>query len=86
MLAYSVEAEEGSTAAKQYMDNTSRVAILKQPSEVLWERYPSFKDRVYPSSLEAVLDPGDMLFMPPGWWHAMRGEGEGPAWSVSMWF
>lgn len=37
-------------------------------------------------SMEAVLGPGDMLVMPRGWWHAMRGEGDGAVCSVSIWY
>jgi lysine-specific demethylase 8 len=76
----------GSVAAKEYMGNTSRVSILKACPGDAWAAHPSFKESVYPHSREAVLRPGDMLFMPPGWWHAMRGEGPGPGWSVSIWF
>lgn len=33
---------------------------------------------------EAVLEAGDLLVMPAGWWHAMQGLSTG--WSVSIWY
>ncbi|OCF44360.1 hypothetical protein I317_01805 [Kwoniella heveanensis CBS 569] len=48
--------------------------------------YPDFFEHVWSESMEGVLEPGDLLVMPPGWWHAMTGEGHGPGWSVSMWY
>ncbi|KAI6038456.1 Clavaminate synthase-like protein [Pisolithus marmoratus] len=51
------------------MSNTSRVDVFPASKEVQ----------------EAVtLDPGDLLFFPPGWWHAMRSDDV--SFSVSMWF
>ncbi|ODN93385.1 hypothetical protein L198_05247 [Cryptococcus wingfieldii CBS 7118] len=74
--------------AEQYMTNTSRVPLLRDPVEFEKEslRFPAFFETVRPQSMEAVLNPGDLLVFPPGWWHAMRTEGEGPVWSVSMWY
>nr|ODN89757.1 hypothetical protein L204_06024 [Cryptococcus depauperatus CBS 7855] len=79
---------EGHNMSEQYMSNTSAVPILR-PSESfdsLSLTFPAFFKEVWPHSREAVLNPGDILVMPPGWWHAMRGEGEEPVWSVSMWY
>ncbi|KAK4687987.1 hypothetical protein P7C73_g2132, partial [Tremellales sp. Uapishka_1] len=72
----------------QYITNTSTVPILRPAFDLaqIKEKHPSFYEHVWPVSLEAVLEPGDMMIMPPGWWHAMRGEGEGVGWSVSMWY
>lgn len=75
-----------STPTTSYTTNTSRVPIFGGPSEDSLKRFPAFHREVVPHSLEAVLEPGDLLFMPPKWWHAMRSEGEGVSWSVSMWF
>jgi hypothetical protein len=86
MESYNAASQEGSVVAKEYMGNTSRVPILKAGPEEVWAMFPGFRDKVYPNSYEAVLGPGDMLYMPPGWWHAMRGEGGGPGFSVSIWF
>ena len=70
------------------MTNTSRVPIFRSDldSSVAKSSFPLFFEHVHPLAQEAVLEPGDLLVMPPGWWHAMRGEGQGPGWSVSIWY
>lgn len=72
----------------KYMDNTSTYPIFRKghKSSTLMETSPSFSHDVWPHAMETVLEPGDLLVMPPRWWHAMTGEGEGPGWSVSMWY
>lgn len=74
----------------EYMTNTSRVPLLRPAHDhaftSLQPDFPDFFEHVYPRAMEAVLDPGDLLVLPPGWWHAMRGEGGAPCWSVSFWF
>ncbi|WVF69032.1 hypothetical protein IAT40_003806 [Kwoniella sp. CBS 6097] len=80
---------DANTLADQYMTNTSKIPIFRHKGELFTElksTYPDFCEHVWPESLEAVLGPGDLLVMPPGWWHAMTGEGDGPGWSVSMWY
>lgn len=74
--------------AEQYMNNTSTVPILRPTNDFYGSRsqHPAFFTKVWPYSLEGVLYPGDLMVMPPGWWHAMRAEGEGPGWSISMWY
>jgi lysine-specific demethylase 8 len=55
-------------------------------------RYDVFADSVgpepistvVPHAMSATLKPGDMLFFPAGWWHAMRSEST--SFSVSFWF
>lgn len=74
--------------AAEYMGNTSTFPLFRNgyDSTKLKAEYPSFAQEVWPHAMETVLCPGDLLVMPPGWWHAMRGEGDGPGWSVSMWY
>ncbi|KAK4957517.1 hypothetical protein LTR10_005482 [Elasticomyces elasticus] len=35
---------------------------------------------------EARLSPGDGLFIPQGWWHSIKGTGDGMTGSVNWWF
>lgn len=37
-------------------------------------------------ALEAVLTTGEALFIPKGWWHSVRGVGQGVVGSVNWWF
>lgn len=46
-----------------------------------WCRFPLFKDAQYE---EAVLGPGDMLYIPSKHWHYVRSLS--PSFSVNFWF
>lgn len=46
---------------------------LSDPDEVDLERFPRFTKA---KGLECTLTPGDALFIPMHWWHAVRGGGE----------
>ncbi|TFK42700.1 hypothetical protein BDQ12DRAFT_719547 [Crucibulum laeve] len=59
--------------------NTSRVDVFETERE-----YEDFYRNVVPHAMSVTLEAGDMLFFPPGWWHAMRSEAT--SFSVSMWF
>jgi ribosomal protein L16 Arg81 hydroxylase len=69
------------------MSNTSQVDAFPATSEDMARSrviHPEFWDNVVPHALSVTLEPGDLLFFPPGWWHAMRSEET--SFSVSMWF
>ncbi|KAI0831717.1 Clavaminate synthase-like protein [Trametes gibbosa] len=71
------------------MSNTTRVDVLLPPSsteEISRSRskFPAFWEKVVPHAMCVTLEPGDLLFFPPGWWHAMRSEET--SFSVSIWF
>lgn len=66
-----------------HLSNTSTVPIFRSDDI---QGYPDFFEKVVPLAQEATLHPGDLLVMPPGWWHAMKGQGSGPGWSISMWY
>ncbi|ORX44900.1 Clavaminate synthase-like protein [Hesseltinella vesiculosa] len=59
------------------MANTSQVD-LDQPN---LEAYPLFKQANY---VECILEPGDVLYIPPKWWHYVRALDT--SFSVSFWF
>lgn len=81
------EDEEDESLFASLMTNTSRLALLKpgQSVDTIAGKYPDF-EKVLPHAMETVLESGDMLVLPPGWWHAMRQEGDGPGWSISFWY
>lgn len=67
------------------MSNTSRVDVFATPVPgQAPETHPDFWEKVAPHALSTTLEPGDLLFFPPGWWHAMQSEEK--SFSVSMWF
>ncbi|KAL1661705.1 hypothetical protein GGF50DRAFT_60515 [Schizophyllum commune] len=66
------------------LGNTSRVDVFTSDESTSRREYPHFWEHVVPSALSVTLDAGDVLFFPPGWWHAMRSEAT--SFSVSMWF
>ena len=42
---------------------------LYAPRAVTAARFPRFVSRALPTALDATLEEGDVLFLPPGWWH-----------------
>lgn len=64
------------------MSNTSRVDVFSD-SVTDQRDHPLFWNNAVPHALNATLEAGDLLFFPPGWWHAMRSEEK--SFSVSMW-
>ena len=63
------------------LSNTSQVDVFAvDPSD----EFPQFWKEVVPEAMTATLEPGDLLFFPPGWWHAFRSEDV--SFSVSMWW
>ncbi|KAH8117582.1 Clavaminate synthase-like protein [Phellopilus nigrolimitatus] len=65
------------------LGNTSRLDVFSDAPGAIGET-KMFKEQVMPAAMCATLEAGDMLFFPPGWWHAMRSESL--SFSVSMWF
>jgi ribosomal protein L16 Arg81 hydroxylase len=65
------------------MSNTSRIDVFD--NHVAEDpQAPGFRQHVIPNAIAVTLLPGDVLFFPAGWWHAMRSEAT--SFSVSMWF
>lgn len=46
----------------------SRVDLYAPPARTA-ARFPRFAAEALPSALEATLEEGDVIFLPPGWWH-----------------
>jgi Cupin-like domain len=63
------------------MNNTSQIDVFSDQDK---DKFPLFWKDAVPEALTATLEPGDVLFFPAGWWHAMRSEDI--SFSISMWF
>ena len=68
-------------AISPLLSNTSQVDVFLETES---QTFPLFWDTVPDEASCVTLNPGDLLFFPPGWWHAMRSEDV--SFSVSMWF
>lgn len=68
---HEAEDEDEDGLVTSYTTNTSRVPIFDNPDRhcgpAYERRYQQFYDRAFPHSVEAVLEPGDLLVMPPKW-------------------
>ncbi|KAI5122990.1 hypothetical protein M0805_006868 [Coniferiporia weirii] len=74
-------------SADAVLGNTSRIdvfSLLDSDSSENCNSASLVREVIAPAAMCATLCPGDMLFFPPGWWHAMRSESV--SFSVSMWF
>ncbi|KAG6850593.1 hypothetical protein H0H93_011261 [Arthromyces matolae] len=83
MYAYATNEELHNPAANALepaMSNTTSVDVF----DANLDRFPAFWSDVVPEASAIVLASGDLLYIPPGWWHAMRSEET--SFSVSMWF
>ncbi|KAK0552928.1 hypothetical protein OC845_001468 [Tilletia horrida] len=64
-----------SQVAASYMDNTSQLDVFAPPTsdgDPSEDAFPLFTKQVEPLALKAVVGPGDLLYIPPMWWHAVR--------------
>ncbi|KAF9068721.1 hypothetical protein BDP27DRAFT_1326839 [Rhodocollybia butyracea] len=85
MYAFSPTTNPASNKTSPSMSNTSRVDVFTNGEDhSARSQFPEFWSNVVPEAMSMTLEPGDMLFIPPGWWHAMRAEET--SFSVSMWF
>lgn len=67
-------------AASCTRNNNAASSAATQKQE-FQNRYPHFEHALY---VEAILGPGDCLYLPVGWWHYVRSLT--PSFSVSFWF
>jgi hypothetical protein len=64
LLPSSNGSEDTSTA--HYMTNTSQIDVTLSPSSNSYDRAPLFLENIAPLAQQAVLEEGDMLFIPAG--------------------
>ncbi|KAF1956114.1 Clavaminate synthase-like protein, partial [Byssothecium circinans] len=57
---------------------------MERLESVVWGEDSSDNESV--GGVEATLDSGQALFIPRGWWHAVRGVGKGANASANWWF
>src|SRR4029077_1058107 len=62
-----------------FVDNIVNSRV--DPEHLDPERFPRFGSA---SVLDCVVGPGDVLFIPRGWWHYLRSES--PSISINHWF
>ncbi|GAA5857457.1 hypothetical protein JCM5353_008646 [Sporobolomyces roseus] len=87
----SIDQEGAPSTATEFMTNTSTIDVTQSlPSSSTTSpddtsHYPStFLQEVKPKAQQIVLEAGDILVMPPGWWHAMKSLET--SFSISIWF
>lgn len=80
------EHNPASNTTEPSMSNTSQVDVFITDAELQRSReiFPAFWEDTVANAMSVTLDPGDLLFFPPGWWHAMRSAEL--SFSVSAWF
>ncbi|KAG8851685.1 hypothetical protein FRB91_007525 [Serendipita sp. 411] len=62
------------------LSNTSSLDVFNPDLD----KYPMFQSKVLKESMAVTLQPGDLLYFPPRWWHAMRSQDK--SFSISFWF
>ncbi|KDE04154.1 hypothetical protein MVLG_05380 [Microbotryum lychnidis-dioicae p1A1 Lamole] len=73
------EDDDQSPHHSHLLTNTSRIDVSSP------DTYDAaFKEQVVPFAQQAVLQKGDVLVLPPGWWHSLKGLEV--SFSVSIWF
>ncbi|KAF8654239.1 hypothetical protein AX16_003760 [Volvariella volvacea WC 439] len=75
------ESRAAKPAASTSLSNTSQVDVFSNENTGDFE---GFWKEVTPIAQSATLSPGDLLYLPPRWWHAMRSEET--SFSLSFWF
>ncbi|KAI5805938.1 hypothetical protein EDC01DRAFT_640915 [Geopyxis carbonaria] len=74
----------------QDVDDTGHSLIAFRGEDMMvGERKEAIEEQVWEKSKEGFeieVEPGDGIFIPRGWWHAVRGVGTGVGGSVNWWF
>ena len=72
---------ESTSGAAQLMTNTARIDVFRDEDVA---SSPEFIQNVLSHTAALTLYPGDVLYIPCGWWHAMRSVTRSA--SISFWF
>ncbi|KAK6443411.1 hypothetical protein LTR95_000237 [Oleoguttula sp. CCFEE 5521] len=82
IFAYVQEQIGGDANATMRGEEMMQGAERRAFEAVVWDESSEYAGRAQCAELEA----GDGLFIPKGWWHSVRGTGEGMTGSVNWWF
>ncbi|KAM0786248.1 hypothetical protein ACM66B_007047 [Microbotryomycetes sp. NB124-2] len=83
-IANEKDPSQNSSTTSHLLTNTSRIDVTLSEDQMTSEEYCEFKRNVVPMARQAVLEAGDVLVMPPGWWHSFKSLE--PSFSVSIWY
>ncbi|GFG00060.1 clavaminate synthase-like protein [Aspergillus lentulus] len=82
-LGRSGDREAAAFRGEEMMQGQERTLL----EQAVWEDADSDgTNNVQDEGYEAHLEAGDGLFIPKGWWHSIKGVGEGVTASVNWWF
>ncbi|KAL2833257.1 hypothetical protein BDW59DRAFT_156761 [Aspergillus cavernicola] len=81
-LGRSGSREAAAFRGEEMMQGRER-ALLEQ---AVWGDTETAEYRSVGEGFEAEVEAGDGLFIPKGWWHSIKGRGEGVTASVNWWF
>lgn len=62
------EEDDRNAAAQQFMDNTAQIDVFEaslKETEKCSAQEKTFREQVLPLARQAILEEGDLLFMPP---------------------
>ncbi|KAJ5714983.1 uncharacterized protein N7483_012164 [Penicillium malachiteum] len=81
-LGKSKSREAAAFRGEEMMQGRERALL----DEMVWGSSVSMESSEPHHGFEACLEAGDGLFIPKGWWHSIKGVGEGVTASVNWWF
>ncbi|CBQ69581.1 conserved hypothetical protein [Sporisorium reilianum SRZ2] len=80
-----VDSDEASSAADVEEQGSITDSLMANTASIdVFDTLQAVAPFVRSAAAKAILRPGDLLCMPPGWWHSMRSLTR--SFSVSMWF
>jgi len=73
--------DKRNSSVEEIKNEVSEQVDEDEEDESQLRRFPLFREAKY---VEAVLEDGEMLYIPVGWWHYVRSLST--SWSVSFWW